>query len=247
MTIFKKNILFTVSALLLATGVVASPAMAFTNEGVQPSPASASVAQVAIKFPDVNSGNAFSEEIYYLSGKGIIKGYPDGKFYPKASIKRIDAVRMIIREMNPKDMSAPNPRYSDMNPKSPGYAEFAKAVEIGFISGKVKADGTKYFDPNATMTRAEMAKILVEGYPNNLAYDGNKTFRDVSSKHWAKSYISRLATGQITRGHGDGTFKPNDDLSREHFSAFMARLLSSNFIPMDDSDEELVPYEPPQP
>lgn len=180
-----------------------------------------SKAEAATTFPDVTD---FKAEIDYLTGLQIIRGYPDGKFRPKAHITRLDAVRMILREMKIENPAAADPGFADMNPTTQGYAEVAKAVEIGFIDGKVLKDGSTVFEPSGKLTRAEMAKILVEAY--GLTSDNKVKFVDVASGHWASSHISRLATARVTDGFPGGYFKPESSLERQHFAVFMARLLN---------------------
>ncbi|HSI68185.1 MAG TPA: D-alanyl-D-alanine carboxypeptidase family protein [Planococcus sp. (in: firmicutes)] len=178
-------------------------------------------AVAATTFPDVTD---FKGEIDYLTNLEIIRGYPDGKFRPKANITRLDAVRMILREMKIENPASADPGFWDMNSKTEGYAEVAKAVEIGFINGKTTTDGKKIFDPKGQLTRAEMAKILAQAYSLNA---NNKVkFVDVSSGHWANAYISRLATAKVTDGFPGGYFKPESSLERQHFAVFMARLLN---------------------
>lgn len=182
---------------------------------------SSSKADAATTFPDVTE---FKAEIDYLTGLEIIRGFPDGKFQPKAHITRLDAVRMILREMKIENPTASDPGFSDMNPTTQGYAEVAKAVEIGFIDGKVLKDGSKVFEPSSKLTRAEMAKILAEAYA--LTADNKVKFVDVASGHWASSHISRLATARVTDGFPGGYFKPESNLERQHFAVFMARLMN---------------------
>lgn len=178
-------------------------------------------AEAAITFPDVKD---FKAEIDYLTGFEIIRGYPDGTFRPKANITRLDAVRMILREMEIENPVAADPGFIDMNSKTEGFSEVAKAVEIGFINGKTTKDGKKIFDPKGQLTRAEMAKILAEAYALNA---NNKVkFVDVNTGHWANAYISRLATAKVTDGFPGGYFKPKSSLERQHFAVFMARLLN---------------------
>lgn len=180
----------------------------------------------AKKFPDVRN---FEKEIEYLVGKGIIHGHTDGTFKPLDNLKRIHAVQMVLREMGITKLDAPNPGFSDMKPGSYGYDEVAKAVQLGFIHGSKNAKGQKVFNPNGTLTRGEMAKILTEAY--EITKDNEVTFTDVSARHWTKEYVSRLATANITVGYPDGSFKPDDVIQRQHFSAFMARMLNADFIP----------------
>ncbi|WP_282020592.1 D-alanyl-D-alanine carboxypeptidase family protein [Planomicrobium okeanokoites] len=178
-------------------------------------------AEAAVTFPDLKD---FKAEIEYLTGLEIIRGYPDGTFRPAASITRLDAVRMILREMKIEDPAASDPGFSDMDSSTEGYAEVAKAVEIGFINGKTTKEGERFFDPKGKLTRAEMAKILTEAY--TLVANNNVKFVDVSTGHWANAYISRLATAKVTDGFPGGYFKPESSLERQHFAVFMARLLN---------------------
>ena len=74
-------------------------------------------------------------------------------------------------------------------------------------------DGT--FKPEATITRAEMAKIVCEalGY---YGMDSDKTpFDDVEPKHWAAGYINTAAGLGIINGYGDGKFGPEDTVTYE--------------------------------
>lgn len=207
-TIFKK-VALSLAAIVLMTPLIGQTA--FTSDK----------AEAAVTFPDIKD---YKAEIDYLTGLEIIHGYPDGTFRPAANITRLDAVRMILREMKIENPTAANPGFADMSAKTEGYAEVAKAVEIGFIDGKTTKDGTKIFDPKGKLTRAEMAKILTEAYELNA---NNKVkFVDVSAGHWANAYISRLATAKITDGFPGGYFKPESSLERQHFAVFMARLLN---------------------
>lgn len=69
------------------------------------------------------------------------------------------------------------------------------------------------FKPEATVTRAEMAKIICEmmGYDNL----GNVTtvFTDVPKEHWASGYISTINGLGIICGYGDGNYGPEDPVT----------------------------------
>lgn len=179
-------------------------------------------------FKDVNS---FVEEIEYLADKGIIQGYKDGTFKPNNTVTRLQAVQMILREKGIKDFSnVANPGFIDAKPGDKGYGEIAKAVELGIISGKVNAQGQKYFDPYGNLTRSQAAKILVSAY--DLKGTSPTEFKDIPKNHWAYNVTSVLAANHIATGYADGTFKPSTNLSRQHFAAFMARCLDDQFKPV---------------
>ncbi len=179
-------------------------------------------------FKDVNS---FVEEIEYLADKGIIQGYKDGTFKPNNTVTRLQAVQMILREKGIKDFSnVANPGFIDVKSGDKGYGEIAKAVELGIISGKVNAQGQKYFDPNGNLTRSQAAKVLVSAY--SLKGTSPTEFKDIPKNHWAYNVTSVLAANHIATGYADGTFKPSTNLSRQHFAAFMARCLDDQFKPV---------------
>ena len=180
----------------------------------------------AAGFTDVTK---YKEEINFLSSNGIINGYQDGSFKPAANLTRLQAVTMILREKGIIDFTAPDPGFTDLKKGNHGYEIIAKAVQLGIISGKTNENGTKYFDAGAPLTRGQMSKVLVEGY--KLPKTKDVQFKDVSIKNGFRDYISVLATENITTGYLDGTFRPNNKISREHFAVFMARMLNDKFKP----------------
>lgn len=180
----------------------------------------------AATFSDVKH---YEEEIDYLVGEKILNGYLDGTFKPQRNINRLNGIQILLRAKGITDFDAPDPNFTDMKPGTHGYQEVAKAVELGIISGKKNADGTRYFDAKAPLTRGQMAKILVETM--ELPIDRGFKFRDVQSTNGYYPYVSTLAAERITEGYPDRTFRPNQPISRQHFSVFVARLLNNQFKP----------------
>lgn len=171
----------------------------------------------------------YQAEIEYLTSIGVIKGYEGGYFKPTDKIKRIQAVQMILREQgyDMDETEVTNPGFADIKPGDYGFKEVALAVELGFISGKTNSKGQKVFDPYGALTRGQMSKILSLAYDLEGDYDGD--FTDVPKGDGTYEYVRLLAANEITTGYEDGTFRPNVQLSREHFAVFMARLLDERF------------------
>lgn len=93
--------------------------------------------------------------------------------------------------------------------------------ELGVINGY--PDGT--FKPSQVVTRAEMAKMVVEalGY-GNLAGSSAASFTDTAG-HWANGHIA-LANGLgIVIGYPDGSFKPNAVVSYDEAATMVVRAL----------------------
>ncbi|MED4301248.1 S-layer homology domain-containing protein [Geobacillus stearothermophilus] len=173
-------------------------------------------------FPDVSSGRA---EIEYLARLGIIQGYKDGKFHPEATLTRVQAVLMIVRQLGLEtDEELPMP-FADVKPGSTGYEEIALAAALGIVSGKTE----RSFDPYGKLTRAQMAKMFANAY--HLSGKMKTDFWDVKPDHWAYSYVHALAANEVTLGYPDGSFRPNAPLTRLQFALFMARYMNDEFKP----------------
>lgn len=54
------------------------------------------------------------------------------------------------------------------------------------------------------------------------------TFSDVNDKHWAKEYVEDMAAKGLISGFDDGTFRPDQDVSRRDAFALFARMMGSN-------------------
>lgn len=137
-----------------------------------------------------------------------IAGYPDGTFKPGKEVTRAEAVRMFVRLVNEGKELPKNPTTKFKDANNNWYSdEINFAVSKGFIKGY--SDGT--FKPNKGITRAEFAQMIAvfvkDGYP------GSSNFKDVKG-HWASNAIEQLYGNKKIKGFPDGTFKPDQKLTR---------------------------------
>ncbi len=172
-------------------------------------------------FTDVSDSYWAKEEIQFLANQGIIKGYSNGKFGVNENIKRSQAAVMLARALNLNLENRPNPGFKDVPKSHASYKQIAAVVDEGFFSKAAK------FNPDAQLTRAEMAKVLTNAY--KLSYSEDVSFKDVSQKYWGARYISALASNGVTLGYPDLTFKPGTQITRAHFSVFLARTINDEF------------------
>ncbi len=87
----------------------------------------------------------------------------------------------------------------------------------GIISGKTE----NAFDPDATMTRADFAAIVVRGL--GLVPKANGAFTDVSPDKWYAGYIGTANTYGIVNGTTASTFNPGGTITRQEAAAMVAR------------------------
>lgn len=73
-------------------------------------------------------------------------------------------------------------------------------------------DGT--FRPNDDITRAEFAKVAVLAAGLSLIEPATPSFNDVPKEHWAYKYIETAKAAGIVQGYGDGTYRPNNKITR---------------------------------
>lgn len=182
-----------------------------------------------LSLKDVNPD--YFEAVDYLAHRGIIQGFHKGKFGALVPLTRIQAVTMIMRERRDIGGHQSNPGFTDIPKNSHHYSVVSKAVELGIIQGKIAKDGSKYFDPQATLTRAQMALILTRAYsiPLDRRHIG---FTDVPEGSIFQKQIDALAHGAGSIIPYNNTFNPTKKVTREEFSAYLARLLERTINPM---------------
>ena len=107
---------------------------------------------------------------------------------------------------------------------------FADNSGTGFISGY--SDGT--FKPENNMTRAEVAKIVSKAYGKKSK---KAEFKDVPGGHWASEYIGALQDENIIQGYPDGTFRPENNITRAEYSKIIRLLSDKNFVESADFED----------
>lgn len=98
-------------------------------------------------------------------------------------------------------------------------------VKLGFITGY--QDGT--FRPDASITRGEFTAIIAKVF-NLEVQPGRAALKDVKDTHWAKSMIEAAVSNGIIRGYTDGTFRPNQAISRAEMIAIIGRIVDLNAV-----------------
>lgn len=108
------------------------------------------------------------------------------------------------------------------------HTEYTEAVEYLNEIGIMVGDDNGNFNPNKTVTRAEMAAIVcrVLGETENLSV--SSAFSDVPVSHWANGYIGKAATLGIVSGYGNGFFGPSDGITYEQAVTMLVRAVGSN-------------------
>ena len=85
------------------------------------------------------------------------------------------------------------------------------------------------FRPNHSITRAEAATIMVRTMsyfgitPRPVDASARNMFSDINPNAWYAEYVAAAYSNGLIQGFPDGTFRPNQAISREQFAAMIAR------------------------
>lgn len=152
--------------------------------------------------------------------KAFMFGYPDRTFLPDNQMTRAEATAMFARLM--MDQKLPQgfkADYSDVSADEWYY----DAVQLLSAYKIVEGYETGEFRPNASVTRAEFAAMVSRF--DKLA-ESNKTFTDVTQEHWANKFIGSATTKGWVEGYPDGTFKPEQNITRAEVVTVTNRMLN---------------------
>lgn len=172
-----------------------------------------------------------------ITHKAYVQGYPDGSFQPNGNVTRAEAAAMLARLLaeDKGDSIWGRMRFRDVASGS-WYADYINYLAgYGIAVGR----GNNEFAPNAAISRAEFVAMAVrfceeygEGRQTNTT---NVTrFADINSGYWGAEYIAYAAGAGWVVGYGDGSFRPNEGISRAEMVTVMNRLLKRT------ADEEYI-------
>lgn len=180
----------------------------------------------AAQFKDVSTKNWFYQDVMNLAEQGIITGFEDGTFRPYQEVTRAQAAVLIHGALGAKRTTTLTPNMTDVPNNHWAYDEIAVLIELKIL------DNAEEFHPNRNLTRAELARILVDGF--NLTETSSKQFDDVPKNAWYASYVKKLYAAGITVGKTEAQFDPQGNVTRAEIAAFVARTLAYKNPPAYD-------------
>ncbi|MSR67677.1 S-layer homology domain-containing protein [Candidatus Peribacteria bacterium] len=177
-------------------------------------------------FSDVSDSYTFKGEIESLARLGILKGNPDGNFYPDRSVNRAEFLKMLYVATNRKPKAIYVHCFSDVEAGSwyEGYVCDAASKEYGFVKGY----SDSLFRPASPVTRTEALKMVFMLF-NILAPDISQNdqslikFVDISTSAWYSRYISAAyMNGLLPLANQSGSrFNPDLPLTRGEAAAYI--------------------------
>lgn len=190
----------------------------------------------ASPFKDVSEDEWSYSIIEELSHSGVIQGYSDGLFRPANGVTRAQSAMYIGRALNIDTKNRPNPGFVDVISKTTGYEYIAALVDEG-VYAKARS-----FNPHDSLTRAQMAKILVIAF--GMKGSKKSGFTDLPPNGWAKKYVEVLVANGVTTGTSATKYSPDQTVTRQQMAIFIYRTLHMDgdiVIPPPGNDPEKQP------
>jgi hypothetical protein len=182
-----------------------------------------------VEFNDTASVQAWAgKEIGIAAAKGIVQGRGEGVFAPNDKVTRAEFATMIVKTFHLEDSTAPS-TFADVKASDWFASSVAAAAKAGLINGRTSTS----FEPNATISRAEMATISaralksVKGYKNtsdNAA--ALAKFNDAASINISLTEGVALASSQGVVVGNNNNFNPNGLSTRAEAAVVISRLLN---------------------
>ncbi|MFB9326653.1 S-layer homology domain-containing protein [Paenibacillus aurantiacus] len=115
-------------------------------------------------------------------------------------------------------------------------------ADVELLASKllVKGRDEETFAPDATITRAEIAALLVRALGLNEASE-RTPFPDVVAGAWYEASVNTAYRAGLITGYGDGTFRPTQRITREELTAIIVRAMTYTTI---TPKGELADYRP---
>lgn len=157
-----------------------------------------------------------NKEIHF----NYVIGYTDGTIRPNNDISRAEVATIFFRLLTDEartQYDKTTSSFSDIKDGAWCCRAVSTLTNMGIIKGYT--DGT--FQPNKSITRAELATIIARFAKLDV---NTKTFSDITG-HWAQKSIELAAGNGWINGYEDGTFRPNNNITRAETFAMINRVL----------------------
>lgn len=177
----------------------------------------------------------------YLNGVdhfAYIFGYEDGTVRPNANITRAEVAAIFYRLLWDdirNEYETQNHPYTDI-PQTAWYlTEVATVTNLGIMEGY--PDGT--FRGNQTITRAELATVLARLSDRVVGKNIRTNFSDIKD-HWAEDEITRIEQFGWIIGYDDGTFRPDNPITRAETVTMVNRVLHRLPERLEDLHDDMI-------
>lgn len=159
-------------------------------------------------FIDVSASSWYGKDVEGVRAAGIIEGYADGRFQPETAVQRQEAITMLSRAFRLE--AAPQTALAGQGDVTAVSSYARDAVNAMLAKGYIRGDSEGKLNPQATMTRAELAALLGRMIGWISPAEGTYSIGDVSGNVIVNRANVRIDGGvvhgnlYVTAGTGEG-------------------------------------------
>lgn len=192
-------------------------------------------------FLDIGGVTWAKDDIQNLYSKGIVEGYSELEYGPENKISRIEFICMLSRLLEYYETQAAEggmvyyyQDYDRNHWSSDEYEYLLRCYEakapwdrsaMGFETiANVFGAGNMYM--NKAITRAEVV-ALMDIFLDDVQ-DSSISFSDVKRTTNFRSSIMKAASNGLINGYPDGTYRPNNAITRAEMAVILGRYISGN-------------------
>ena len=148
-------------------------------------------------------------------------GYEDDSFKPENNMTREEVTVMFSRLLKNSPVKGQVYAYNfpDVDQSRWSVTAISYMNKLGIVKGYPDGD----FKPEASITRAEFAAMAARFAD---LQEGDKTFSDLDSSHWAYDVVRKAASAGWISGYPDGTFKADNPITRAEVVTITNKMLN---------------------
>lgn len=183
-----------------------------------------------VQFSDLEKVQSWAgRSIEVAAAKGIINGRGNNKFEPQGNVTRAEFATLLVKTFGLENVTLTE-SFADVKDGAWHQKYIAAAVHSGIVTGR----SASKFDPNASITRAEMATMAANALRQVLDYsdvekmnESLKKFKDAADvKSYFKASVALMAEEGIINGKGAGSFDPNGKSTRAEAAVIIYKMFN---------------------
>ena len=159
-----------------------------------------------------------------------VQGYADGTVRPNTPVTRAQVATILFRLLDEsvrKEYLTESNTFTDVAPNYWANTAISTMANMGVFKGRT-ADR---FDPNAPITRGEFAAVCARFDDSKVKT--TETYSDING-YWAANEILRAAALGWVQGYQDGSYRPNNSITRAQVVTMINRVLCR--MPEENAD-----------
>lgn len=166
-----------------------------------------------------------NDDVSLLASKWIVSGTSFTNYSPSKAITRSDFAKYIANGLGLTGNASGAAKFRDVGTAGKDAAYIGAVSNAGIISGK----STGKFDPNAAITREEMASMMLRAMnyagvqPSNASLTKFTDSSKISS--WATNAVAACVDAGIIAGVTPTTFQPKANATRAQAAIMIVRML----------------------